>query len=235
MISIVTPVLNGAKFIEKNIQSIQKLSIPFEHIIVDGGSTDDTLNIVQKYSHLKVFNQTEKTGMYGGIDMGFKNSKGKYLGWVNCDDFIIPENFESMYRVAISKDWDLVNSDSSHFYLNEGYIKTIKGSKYSKYFLKKGIFPFVQPSSLFKSDLYRDVGGFNLKYKIAGDMDLYYRMSLLKDLKIGYLPIKTTVFLKYGDSLGDQNSDKARSERLEANIPNPSFYTRLAYRISKIL
>ena len=46
MISIVTPVLNGAKFIEKNIQSIQKLTIPFEHIIVDGGSTDDTLNIV---------------------------------------------------------------------------------------------------------------------------------------------------------------------------------------------
>ena len=52
MLSIITPVLNGEKFIEKNIISIQELSIPFEHIIVDGGSTDGTIDILKNLNIL---------------------------------------------------------------------------------------------------------------------------------------------------------------------------------------
>ena len=59
MLSIITPVLNGEKFIEKNIISIQELSIPFEHIIVDGGSTDGTIDILKKFKHISVVNQKD--------------------------------------------------------------------------------------------------------------------------------------------------------------------------------
>ena len=70
MLSIITPVLNGEKFIEKNIISIQELSIPFEHIIVDAGSTDGTIDILKKFKHISVVNQKRLTGMYGAIDLG---------------------------------------------------------------------------------------------------------------------------------------------------------------------
>jgi len=71
MLSIVTPVLNGIKFIQNNIESIQKLSINYEHIIVDGGSTDGTVELVSKYPHIKLLHQNDKTGMYGAIHQGF--------------------------------------------------------------------------------------------------------------------------------------------------------------------
>jgi len=173
--------------------------------------------------------------MYGGIDIGFKNSIGQYICWVNCDDYIIANNFEKMYNYANKSKSDFINSDSCFYLYRIRKHKAIKGSRFCKYFLKKGILPFVQPSSIYTHDLYNKVGGFNLKYKIAGDIDLFYRMSQLENIKFNYLPLKTTVFLKYGDSLGDNNSEKAIKEREEANIPIPDMITRLLFKISKLL
>ena len=67
ILSIITPVLNGERFIRKNIESVQNLTIPHEHIIVEGGSTDSTVEILKEYPHLKVINQRERNGMYGAI------------------------------------------------------------------------------------------------------------------------------------------------------------------------
>ena len=58
MLTIVTPNLNNAKYLEDNILSIQKLTIPFEHIVVDGGSIDGSLEVIAKYPHLKLLHQT---------------------------------------------------------------------------------------------------------------------------------------------------------------------------------
>ena len=99
MLSIITPVFNGAKFIENNIQSIKKLQIPFEHIIVDGGSFDGTLDILSKYPHLKILHQKEKTGMYGAIHEGFCVAKFNYLTWINCDDQIIADNYSEAVAI----------------------------------------------------------------------------------------------------------------------------------------
>ena len=63
MLSIITPVYNGSVFIEQTIKSILKLNIEYEHIIVDGGSTDGTLDVVKKYSHIKLIHQTDDEGM----------------------------------------------------------------------------------------------------------------------------------------------------------------------------
>ena len=94
MVSIITPVLNGERFIEKNILSIQSLTVPFEHIIVDGGSTDKTLQIISKFPHVKVIHQTKKNGLYGAIHLGYENAKFDYLAWVNCDDIIYSQNYK---------------------------------------------------------------------------------------------------------------------------------------------
>ena len=178
MISIVTPVLNGAKFIEKNIQSIQKLTIPFEHIIVDGGSTDDTLNIVQKYSHLKVFNQTEKTGMYGGIDLGFKNSTYDIITWINCDDLIVKENFEEAVLKFQEKKIDFLYGGVIYTNNNDKTLVYQPPIRFTNFFLKKGIMAVAQSSTLYKRNLYFKCKGLNFnKFKLLGDLDLFNRFE----------------------------------------------------------
>ena len=108
--SIITPVFNGATFIEETIKSIidQKFR-DFEYIIIDGASTDGTQKIVTKHlSKIDKFISEKDEGMYDAIDKGIKISKGKYILWVNSDD-ILADNSSleklSNYLNQVKTEW----------------------------------------------------------------------------------------------------------------------------------
>jgi glycosyltransferase involved in cell wall biosynthesis len=231
MLSIITPVLNGEKFIEKNIISIQELSIPFEHIIVDGGSTDGTIDILKKFKHINVVNQKRLTGMYGAIDLGFKHSNGKYLCWINCDDTIIKNGFEKMYEAISSDKFDLVYSNSYWYFFSENKKKLKPGINFAKYFLKNGFLPFTQPSSIWKKNVYKNCGGLNYEiFKIIGDKDLFMRMAYSSKLKFKYVNVVSSIFLKHGNSLGDNNVERYHQE-LKLCPKQNIVFTSILYKI----
>jgi glycosyltransferase involved in cell wall biosynthesis len=208
MISIITPSLNGGNFIRQNIESIAQLKIPYEHIIVDGGSTDSSCDIVKQYAKVRLMEQKEETGMYGAIDMGFNSAKGQYICWVNCDDRIIPDGFEQMYYYAQKHQLDFVCSNGIFEYL-DGMRKIVRGTRFAKYFLKKSYFPHVQPSTIFRKTLYFAVNGFDYRsFKISGDGDLYTRMAMEKDARFGYIDIESSEFKVLPTSLGNTNTEK---------------------------
>ncbi len=213
MISIITPVLNGEKFIRENINSIMQFDVPFEHIIVDGGSTDATLEIVKEFPHLILVNQNSKTGLYGAIDQGFKLAKYDYIYWLNCDDVVIPKTFVKVLKNAYLENIDFVYGNSDFNWVNENKITFQKANPFAKYFLKKGIMPFVQPSSFYKKELLDRVQINFEKYKIIGDLDFFIQIASLDDVKFWYCREKLSVFLKYGGSLGDLNHDVYLKER----------------------
>ena len=237
MISIITPIYNGTQFIRENIECIQKLAIPYEHIVVDGGSNDGSLDIIKEYKDLTVINQIEKSGMYGAIDMGFSIAKGKYICWINCDDRIIKNGFEAMYHHAIKEKKDFVCSDGVFLYTHTNQQITVKGTRFVKYFLQRGFFPFSQPSVIYTKKLYNEVNGLDFEnFKITGDGDLFYRMSQLNHAKFGYMPVKTSVFLKHGNSLGDRNTQIAIDERKTLSTrPNGTLLNRINLKIARIL
>ncbi|GLR18863.1 glycosyltransferase [Portibacter lacus] len=212
MLSIITPVLNGAKFIEKNISSIQSLDIPHEHIIVDGGSDDGTLDIVDKFPHLILLKQKEKSGMYGAIHEGILETKGDFLSYVNADDTIEKNGFQAMYKEITSLGNDLVYSDAEFHFIETNKYKYIKGHRFAIFFLRKGIMPFVQPSSIYSKNIYNKVGGLRFdKFKLFGDLDLFQRITQ-HSKKVSYVPQKSAVFMMREDSLAHKFRDAGKKE-----------------------
>ncbi|ULA68732.1 MAG: Glycotrans2-like domain-containing protein [Nitrospira sp.] len=95
-ISIVTPCLNGSSFIEEAIQSVLDQEYPHvEHIIVDGGSTDGTLELIKKYSHLRIISEPDE-GLYDALNKGVRASTGDIIGHLNCDDLYEKGTFEKV-------------------------------------------------------------------------------------------------------------------------------------------
>jgi glycosyltransferase involved in cell wall biosynthesis len=234
MLSIITPVLNGATFIEKNIQSILSLNINFEHIIVDGGSTDETLGILKKYPHLTVIHQKDKLGMYSAINEGFMVAKYEYITWINADDIIISDNFSNAVLNAKKNNYDFVYGNSLFNFTKLNKSKFIKANRFGKFFLNKYILPFVQPSSFYKKEIYF-LNPFNYQnFKIAGDLDFFNRLSTKKNINFHYCNKTLSVFLKYGESLGDKNNKLYNLEYKKLNSRKSPIYS-LLYKLTRHL
>lgn len=113
LISIVIPSFNKAKYIGKTLDSIVSQDYPnFEVIIMDGGSTDGTLKIIEKYANkypgLIRYESKKDKGQWDAINKGFTKAKGKILAYINADDLYMPGAFakiERLYRLNIDALW----------------------------------------------------------------------------------------------------------------------------------
>jgi glycosyltransferase involved in cell wall biosynthesis len=95
-ISVITVSYNQGQFIKDNIESIIYQNYPnFEHIIIDGGSTDNTLEILKSYKHLNWVSEPDR-GQSHGLNKGFKKATGDIIVWLNSDDWLAPDTFNSI-------------------------------------------------------------------------------------------------------------------------------------------
>ena len=158
-ITIVTAVYNGEKYIEECIKSIMNQTYQnFEHIIMDGGSTDNTLEIAKKYEKLynvKIYSRKDN-GMYDAIANGFELATGDILCWLNSDDMLMPWAFEVMQKVIseTKAQWCM----GFPTYWNDNNISRcqFRISTYTRMAIKAGlhdgrILPFIQQESTFST------------------------------------------------------------------------------------
>ena len=95
-ISIVSPSFNQGQYIEEAIQSVLNQGYEnFEHIIIDACSTDNTLEILKKYSHLKWISEPDE-GQSDALNKGFKLATGDIIGWLNVDDIYLSNTFKDV-------------------------------------------------------------------------------------------------------------------------------------------
>lgn len=191
-ISIVTPNLNQGQFIEDTILSVINQNYPnLEYIIMDGGSTDNSVDIIKKYEkYVTYWISHEDNGQAGAINRGFSIASGEILGWLNADDLFLPYTFK-----YISDQFD-VNSISSGeilfgncMHLNET-TNSVAGSDVEK---AHDIFNIelcdyiIQPSSFMTRKAYDIVGPFQESMRYGFDWDWFIRA---KQKSIKFKPIK---------------------------------------------
>jgi glycosyltransferase involved in cell wall biosynthesis len=92
--SVITPSLNQGEYIEKTIMSVLDQSYPsFEHIVIDGGSVDNTISILSSHPHLNWISEPD-SGQSNALNKGFKRASGEIIAWINSDDWYAPGAFE---------------------------------------------------------------------------------------------------------------------------------------------
>jgi glycosyltransferase involved in cell wall biosynthesis len=180
LISIITVVYNNSAHIQKTLNSIynQKYN-NFEIIVVDGGSNDNTLNIIKKNDNKINFWISESDrGIYDAFNKGMQLCNGDYLGFVNSDDILKPNALKILVKY-IRK-----NPKADFFF---GAVKkhwgVLYGYKPWKIYFSWGFYSSHSTGFFIKKNSAEKVGNYNLKYKYSADYDYFFRMIVKKRMK----------------------------------------------------
>ena len=180
LISIITVVLNNDKYLEEAIESLKVQKYQnFEHIIIDGGSTDKTLEIIKKNEkNIDYWISKKDDGLYDAFNTGMLLVRGDYLGFLNSDDKYTENALSILHkyiRLFPKKDF-IFGAVKKHWGILYGY-------KPYKIFWSWGFYSSHSTGFFIKTNSAKKVGFYNLKYKYSADYDYFYRMIVKHKLK----------------------------------------------------
>ncbi|MGK0256455.1 MAG: glycosyltransferase involved in cell wall biosynthesis [Arcobacteraceae bacterium] len=177
LITVVTVCLNSEKTIRRTIESLVKqTNDDFQYVVIDGGSKDSTLQIVNEYSSqfrhpVKVISESDR-GLYDAMNKGIRNSDGKYIALLNSDDWYELNAIDEVSK-KITK--NSVESKASDIYY--GYIRIMKNDV--EYMIRRNNFDFINdghgliqhPTLFISKDCYERFSYYDINYKVCADHD----------------------------------------------------------------
>lgn len=193
-ITVVTPVLNGAEHLAETIDSVLEQRYPdLEYIVVDGGSTDGTVQIVESYRpHIARFIQGRDCTMYDAVAKGFEAATGEIFCWLNSDDMFTPGILERIGRLfAEHPDWQVIHGDDTVW--KQGWHVAHRPQRPVQLpeLLARHVLP--QASTFFRRSAYEAVGGLEREaLPLAADYHLWLRLAMKYEFH--FVPIHASVF-----------------------------------------
>jgi len=184
LISIITPCYNTGAFIEETIKSVSSMcNDKVEHIIVDGLSTDNTSEILNKYRNLTNFKfiSEKDEGIYDALNKGIAMAKGNYIGWLNADDVYEVDVVSKVLKLLENNHTpDMFSGDGQLYQDNfnaKSLLRNYKHYRDSRFKPSINNLKFAHLNCCFMAKhIFEDNGKFDSKYKIAGDREYMLRM-----------------------------------------------------------
>ncbi len=192
-VSVITVVYNAADTIEDTIKSVIEQDYDeIEHIVIDGGSTDDTMDVVNRYrEHLAVVLSEPDDGIYDAMNKGIDIASGDIVGTLNADDWYADNGVIRKVVIAFNEDdkLDAVYGDIVFVTREKPYrlIRYWKSRPYNDGLFKKGWMP-PHPTFFVKKEIYLRYGKYDVNLKIQSDFDLTMRFLAVNRIRTQYLP-----------------------------------------------
>jgi glycosyltransferase involved in cell wall biosynthesis len=222
-ISLVTPVFNGAKYLRRTLESIRVQDYPnLEYIVCDGGSTDGTLEILESnrdlISHLIV---EKDRGMYDALAKGFAKSSGDFLGWIGCDDLLMPwclKCVATYIQMTSGCHWltgipAMFDGEGRLLWVAQVVPQYRRAWIRRRWYSPIGLGVIQQECTFFSRELYEISGGLTgcASMRNAGDFDLWCRFAEHADLH------QTGIFFSgyrlHGDNITGDGSNYFKEAR----------------------
>jgi glycosyltransferase involved in cell wall biosynthesis len=184
-VTIITPTFNSERFIEQTILSIRQQSYPcIEHIIVDGGSTDRTLEIVRGYPEIRVISEPDE-GIYDALNKGLRLARGDILAYLNSDDLYTPNAVE--IAVESFKKWSELELIYGDCYRVDEQGKILYKYRSAPFdwdlFVSRRGLLISQPTAFWRRHIHEKYGFFDKNYKLSGDYDFFMRVFAGKEVR----------------------------------------------------
>lgn len=225
LISVITVVRNGEAIIDGCIESVvaQKI-LGLEYIVIDGASTDGTLARIRRWGDAisTVVSEPDK-GLYDAMNKGLRLARGRYIHFLNADDrYVAPD---TLRQLLPRLDEDTVCYGAMIYQEEDGRQRRL-GSPFSwERELMESHIP--QPTLFVPTKLYREVGGFDLQYRIAADYDMVLRLA--RRFPVRFVDLPVTLMMAGGISYTQMGRTFKEAARVSVSHGRPAAAAYLTY------
>jgi glycosyltransferase involved in cell wall biosynthesis len=183
LVSVVTPSMNQGAFIEEAIRSVLDQGYPnVEHIVVDGGSTDETLDVLRRFPHLRWISEPDG-GQAEALNKGFAIARGEVFGWLNSDDLYLPGSIEAAVDVLLETGCGLVHGGWRQIDEHGAFMRDVEAVPFDLRTQLDYANLVAQPGALFTRTAFESVGGLDVSYRYAMDYELFLRIGSLFEVR----------------------------------------------------
>lgn len=200
LVSIITPAYNRASLLDETIQSVLSQDYPkMEYIVLDDGSTDETVSVIKKYEGRLRWETHDNIGETRTVNKGFSLAQGEIMGVVNSDDPLLPGAISTMVAHMLAEpnllvaypDWEMIDAEGTT-------VRRVTAFDYSYVNMVRWFECMPGPGTLFRRSVVEQLGGRTPKYRYVADFEFWLRAALLGPF--ARVPQPSATFRVHADS-----------------------------------